>query len=389
MGATYGQKSQFTATDGNLRLNIEDLVKRYEDYKFPVLKRWNSKIFEKEVLSYKYDWKERDLRAKATTLVDATVDTSTTSFIVNAGGVFNKDDVLYNIRTQERMLVKAVQGGVNVEVSRGYQGSTPTAMVAGDTLVRLSVNAAQGALVDDGVTYDPDELYNFTTIYEDSAFLTDSQHKGFVHGDETKTDWLERIQQEQMENLQLDLFMGLRYRDIANKRSSVGGMKNFVDLYAPENAINFGGAGTWGSDTGALGKIEDAVQQIAEKMGDKPTIYGTYRALRKVRFIQDDLLRTNRGDSTRGIGVVNQIDSGMGKLDVVQLIDRTHILDDFLFFADEKKVGYKAHKGRGWFTEEKPYAGDGHSWQVIGEYTAKFETPKASLAYIHNLGVNG
>lgn len=383
----YGQQSSFSASDDALRMNIEDLISKYPDYKFPVLKRWNSKVFSKEVLSYKYEWSNRDLRPIKALLVNATLNNSATSFIVDTAGVFNKDDVVENKRTGERLLVVSVTGGVNVAVTRGFQGSTAAAMVANDVLVRIGVSAPQGALADHMVINESEDLFNYTQIFEDVVEMSDSQYKGFVRGDESSAQLIERKQQELMEGLHLSLFLGIRYRDVATKRSTLGGVKYFVDTYAPGNVVDFGGAGTWSSDVNALDKFEDAVEKIALRMGAKPTIYASYKALRKVRLLQDDTIRTTPKDSTRGIGVVDTLASGMGDLDIVQLIDRSTILDDYIFLVDDDAVGYKAHKGRGWGVKSLPFAGDGHLNQVLGEYTFKVEAPKASVAYIRNLGV--
>ena len=50
MGQVYGQKSSFSSTDANLRINLEDLITKYEDYKFPILKRLSGGVFKKDVL---------------------------------------------------------------------------------------------------------------------------------------------------------------------------------------------------------------------------------------------------------------------------------------------------------------------------------------------------
>lgn len=385
--ASYGQQSSLAATDANLRINIEDLVAKYPDFMFPALKRLNGKIFTKEVLSHKYEWTERDHRALKAKLVNATLTDSATAAIVDTAGVFNKDDIVLNKRTSERLLVSAVAGGVNLTFERGFQGTTAAAMVANDDLVRIGVSGARGALADHAVRNGADDLFNFTQIFEDTVEMDDSTYKGFVHGEENQADGVSRVQQELMEQLHLNLFMGLRYKDSLNKRTTLGGVKFFVDTYAPDNAINFGGAATWNTDTSVLNKIEDAVQAVALKMGNKPTIYATYEALRKVRLVQDDTVRSTKKDSTRGIGVVDTLLTGMGELDIVQIIDRSSVMSDYIFLVDEKTVGYKAHKGRGWFTKELPFAGDGHLWQILGEYTMKVATPKASVAYISNLGL--
>jgi hypothetical protein len=108
--------------------------------------------------------------------------------------------------------------------------------------------------------------------------------------------------------------------------------------------------------------------------------------MRKFRMLDDDLIRGKRSDKTRGIGVVDTYLSQLGELDVVLIRERLGLLDDLIFFVDEDKVGFKPRRKRGWFTEELAHTGDSYKWQVVGEYTAKFETPKV-LAYLHTLGL--
>jgi hypothetical protein len=387
MTTNYGQKSSFSATDANLRINIEDLITRYEDYKFPILKRLNGNIFKKDILSHKYEWTEQDLRPVKGLVVNQ-ITAAGASVAVDQEGVFKTDDVAMNPRTLEKVLVTAQAGaGTLLTIERGFEGTLAAVMIEGDTLVRVGTAAPEGAKSGESNTLNGDDLYNYTQIFKDIVFMSDGQHKGFIRGDETQTQAVQRVQQELMEGLASSLLIGSRSRNAAQKRSTLGGVKYMVDTYAPDNVVDFGGAGTWSSDVNALNKIEDAVQTLALKMGGKPTVYASYKALRKVRLLQDDTLRTTRDDKKRGIGVVDTLMTGMGELDIVQVIDRTGIMDNYIFLMDESKVGYKPRKGRGWFTEEKPFDGDGHKWQVLGEYTLKAETPKSSLAYIKTLGL--
>lgn len=387
MQSTYGQKSSFSATDANLRINIEDLIVKYPDYKFPILKRLNGNIFKKDVLSHKYEWSEQDLRPVRAGVVNQ-ITAAATAVALDTAGVFKADDVALNPRTGEKLLVTGnAGGGTLLTVERGFEGTTAAVVIETDELVRIGTAAPEGGKSGEGLTIDGDDLYNYTQIFKDILEMSDGQHKGFIRGDETKTDGVQRVQQELMEGLAASLLVGHRYRNASQKRTTLGGIRYFVDTYAPTNAIDFGGSGTWSNDVTVLGKLEDAVEKIATRMGGKPTVYASYKALRKLRLVQDDTLRTGREDNKRGIGVVDTLQSGMGDLDIVQVIDRTGIMDDLVFFVDETKVGYKARKGRGWFTEEKPFNGDGHIWQILGEYTMKVETPKASVAYIRNLGL--
>lgn len=383
----YGQQSTFSATEANLHINIEDMITKYPDWQFPLLKRWDSSNFKSTVASHKYEWSERDMRpVKTTVATGPTVATSATTFYVADSGVFNVDDVLRVQSSGELMIVTAVAGGTLVTVQREWGGTTAATINLGDTVYRSGVATPQGKDADDMIITTPSDLYNYTQILEDVVHLSGTQRESMIRGDQTSTQLISDKQKELMEQLQVTLLLGVRNKDTADKRTTMGGLKFFIDTYAPENVINFGGATTWNTDLNVLNKFEDAVQIIADKMGSNPTIYMGYKAMRKFRLLDDDLVRTTRNDKQRGIGVVDSYLSQLGQLDIVMLRERTGAMDDLIFFVDESKVGYKAMRNRGWFTEELAKTGDSYKWQVLGEYTAKVDTPKV-LSYIYNLGL--
>jgi hypothetical protein len=377
----YGQQSTLSATDSALHINIEDQIVKYPDLTFPLLKRWGSKVFKAEVKSHKYEWSERESRPTKATVASATVAADATTFYVDTSGVFNVDDVLRK-PDGEQVIVTAVSGGTLLTV-KAWTG-TPETMVLGETVVRVGVASPQGKDADDMVIQGSTDLFNYTQIFEDVVHLSGTQRNALIRGDESQADLIERKHKELAEVLQNSLILGVRNVDVADKRYSLGGLKYFVDTYAPQNVVNFGGS--WTTDATVIDKFEDAVELIALNGGAKPTIYMGYKALRKLRNVQDDVIFGGRKDKERGIGVVNTYLSGMGELDIVQLIDRSNLFNDMIFLVDESKVGYKAMRNRGWFTEELAKVGDSYKWQVLGEYTVKVETPKI-MSYMYNLGL--
>ena len=379
----YGQKSTLSATDSALHINIEDQIVKYPDWQFPLLKRWNSKVFSNSVVSHKYEWTERELRPVTAKVASATVAADATTFYVDTSGVFNVDDVLQK-PSGENVIVTAVSGGTLLTVTP-WTG-TPETMVLGETVKRVGVATSQGKKADEMVIVGTEDLYNFTQIFEDVVELSGSQRYAMIHGDESQAELITRKQKELAEMLQVALLLGARNKDTATKRYTMGGLKYFIDTYASGNVVDFGGASTWSTDSSVIGKIEDAIETIADQNGGKPTMYVGYKAMRKLRNLQDDIVRTDKSDKSRGIGVVSTYLSQLGELDVVMLRERTGAMNDLIFLVDEEKCGYKAYNKRGWFTEELAKDGDAYKWQVLGEYTAKFETPKV-FSYIHNLGL--
>lgn len=380
---TYGQQSTFSGAESNLRINIEDMIVKYPSWQFPLLKRWSSKAFKNAVKSHKYEWTERELRPVKTTVASETVAADATTFYVTDPGVFNVDDVL-RAPDGEQMIVKSVSGGTLLTVEREWGGTTGETMVLGENVYRSGVASPQGKDADDMVIQSPEDLFNYTQIFEDVVHLSGTQRESLIHGDENSSELISRKQKELMEQLQVSLLLGRRAKDAAEKRHTLGGLKFFIDTYAADNAIDFGGS--WSTDATVVGKFEDAIEKIADKMGEKPTIYMGYKAMRQFRMIDDDLIRSSRSDKKRGIGVVDGYLSQLGELDVVMVRERTGALDDLIFFVDESHVGYKSMRNRGWFTEELAKTGDSYKWQVLGEYTEKVETPKVH-SYLYNLGL--
>jgi len=377
----YGMKSTISDSDSALHINIEDQIVKYPDWQFPILKRWNSKVFKSEVKSHKYEWTERELRPVTAKVVDLTVEADGTSLVVDTSGVFNVDDLLRK-PNGELCIVTSVTGGTNLTIK--HWSGTAEALKAGDTVQRAGVASPAGKDADHMVITGTEDLYNFTSILEDVVEMDGGQRYSLVHGDQNESELIADKHKELAEGLQAQLLVGIRNIDKADKRHTMGGLKFFIDTYAPDNAIDFGGS--WATDSTVIGKFEDAIEKIANANGGKPTIYMGYKAMRKFRMIGDDLVRGKMTDKTRGIAVVDTYLSQLGELDVVLIRERLGIMDDLIFFVDEDKVGYKARRKRGWFTEELAHTGDSYKWQVVGEYTAKFETPKV-LAYLYNLGL--
>ena len=383
MSSLYGQKSTFSATDSALHVNIEDTIGKYPDWQFPLLKRWSSKVFKAEVKSHKYEWTEKQLRAVVAKVASATVASGATSFYVDTAGVFNKDDVLQK-PDGEQVIVTAVSGGTLLTVKA--LAGTPESMVLGETVKRIGVASPQGADADTMVIAGTQDLFNYTQIFEDVIQLSGTQRNSMIHGDENSASLIEDKQKELMEVLQSTLLVGQRTINTEDKRTTMGGLRYFIDIYAPENAIDFGGAATWSTAAGVKEKLDDAVQAIANNMGGKPTIVVGFKAMRKLKDLADGTIFSKTSDKSRGTAMPEQYLSQLGALDIVMLRERAGILDDLIFIIDEEQCGFKAMRNRGWFTEELAKTGDSYKWQVLGEYIAKFATPKVQ-AYIYNLGL--
>lgn len=381
-GVQYGQRSTLGARELDLHINIEDQVVNFPKYRRELINRLSGKNFKKEVKSHKYEWSTRDNRKLQTTLAVA-INDSATSMVVADPGVFNVDDV-FQMPGGAQFVVEAVAGGINVTFRK--IAGTQAAADIGAEMVIIGGGTPQGKNADNMVVTPFEDYYNFTSIIEDVVDLTGTQHAAMIRGEENSGQLIARKQMELTEKLQRQLIAGIRTEDKGRKLTTMGGLKNLIDTYAPQNAIDFGGD-IWASDTAVEDKIDDALDIIAEKAFDKPVMYVTPGFMRKFKYIQRDTLQTGLKESARGTGVVKEyLSHTFGKIDVVQLQGMGNVMSDLVFFVDESMFGYKPHRNRGWFTSPLAKLGDSYRWQVLGEYTAKLDIPEAAV-YLHNLGL--
>lgn len=382
MSAQYGQRSTLGASDLNLHINIEDEVVKYPKLRRELINRLDGKNFTKEVKSHEYKWSARDNRKLQTTLAVAIADNATV-MVVNDPGVFNVDDA-FQMPGGAQYVVESVAGGI--EVTFRKLTGTQTAQDIGAEMIVIGGATPQGKNADNMIVTPFDDYYNYTSIIEDVVDLSGTEHAAMIRGEENSGQLIARKQMELTEKLQRQLLVGTRYIDKGRKLHTMGGLKNLIDTYASQNAIDFGG-NIWASDRAVEDKIDSMLDIIAEKAFDKPVMYVSPAFMKKFKYIQDDQVRTGNNEKARGVGVVKKYNSHtFGEIDVVQIMGLGGLMDDLIFFVDETQFGYKPMKSRGWNTYPLAKMGDSYRWQILGEYTAKLDIPEAAV-YSYNLGL--
>ena len=378
----YGQRSTLGATDLDLHINIEDEVVKFPKYRRELINRLSGKNFTKEVKSHKYEWSARDNRKLQSTIaVDA--GSSATVFIAADAGVFNVDDLIQFVGGSQAV-VESVAGGI--EVTFRMVAGTQIAQPLGKEVTIIGGASAQGKKADTMVVSGFADYFNLTSIIEDVVELSGTENAAMIRGDENSGQLIARKQMELTEKLQRQLIVGKRYEDKSRKLTLMGGLKDLIDLYAPANAIDFGG-NIWASDQAVEEKIDEALDIIAEKAFDKPVMYVSPKFMKKFKYIQHADVHPQDDKKSRGVGVVKQyISHTFGDIDVVQLQGMGGVMDDLIFFVDESQFGYKPERTRGWFTTPMGKDGDSYKWQVLGEYTCKLDIPEAAV-YMYNLGL--
>lgn len=381
--SNYGQGSTFESTDKELYLNIEKEIKKYPNPRMELVKRIGS--FDQPVNSHKIEWSVKDNRPVKATVVNGAASGGTT-FTVDTPGVFNVDDLI-QLPNGEQKIVTQVSGGVQLTV-KTWTG-TPEAIAGGAIVRRIGGATAQGKDADNMVKHGYADLFNYTSILEDVVDLSGTLHNALLRGEENSGQLIARKQMELAEIWQSQMVIGHRNIESLTKTTTTGGLKFLIDTYAPANAVDFGGTGTWllTGDSGAQGKIDNALDLLSAKAFDKPVIYMGSKFMRKFKYLMSDLIRTEQDNDSRGIGVVGTYLSHLyGKVKIVLIQERTGYMDNLVFFVDESTIGQKAMKGREWQTYPLGRRGDSYQWQILSERTFKADQPEA-LAYLTNLGV--
>jgi hypothetical protein len=284
-------------------------------------------------------------------------------------------------------VVEQVTGGTQVTVRR-LEGSGNINI--GDEVARIGMATPEGKKADDMVRGGYEDLFNYTSILEDVVHLSGTENESLRRGQEGSGRLIADKERELAEVWQSQIVLGIRSKNDALKTRTSGGIKFLIDTYAPDNAIDFGGSGTWSGtgDSGALGKIDDALDLLSAKVFDKPTMYVGAKFMRKFKYAiaSEDIQTTQSLGDGRGIGKVGTYLSHLyGNIDVVLLQERTGWMDDFVFLVDESDIGQKAAKGRDWQTYPLGRDGDAFRWQVLSERTVRIGNPQAH-SYLYNLG---
>lgn len=384
----YGQGSTFNASDKALYLSIEKEIAKFPKPRIELLSR--IKGFDQAVTSHKIEWSLRDNRpVKAKMAVERAP--GGTTMIVDTPGVFNVDDLIEVAvgNTREQLVVESVSGGTQLQV-RHWAGDSVNADL-GQVVARIGGATPQGKIADDMVITGFGDLYNYTSILEDVVHLSGTANAALIRGEEGSAALIAQKERELAEIWQSQMVLGIRAKNDVLKTYTCGGIKNLIDLYAPTNAIDFGGSATWNEvgDDGVLGVIDDALDKLSAKVFEKPVIYVGAKFMRRFKYaIADENITVNQDlDETRGVGKVGSYASHLyGKIDVVLLQERTGWMDDFVFIVDESDIGQKAMQGRDWQTYPLGRDGDRFKWQILSERTVKIGNPSAHC-YIYNLGL--
>lgn len=382
--ASYGQRTTLSAPEKDLYINIEKNIKDFPDYRRELIKRLDGSVFEQDIESHKYEWSARRKRALKAKLAQAY--TTGTTIVVDEPGVFNVDDVIAIGGKQARVL--QVTGGVSV-VFTPIAGDTIDASDVGTVVSIVAGGTPHGKKADNMISSGHEDYYNYVGNFEAVVEVSTTDEASKIRGRKKASQLIVDEQMYLTQKLQKAIVVGKRYKDSVNNVTTMGGVKNLIDLYAPQNAIDFGGSAMWegaSADRTIQDKLDSVFGTISEKAFQKPVMWVGPSFMGKFKHIQTGLTYTSEmPKGVRGVGVVRKYQTHVfGEIDVVQLMGLDDVMDDMIIITDESDIGYKPLIN--WRTYPLGRVGQSKEWQVEGIFGFKMGIPEAH-AYLYNLGL--
>lgn len=182
----------------------------------------------------KFNWFQKPLPPQRL-LATASFTSGALTIAVTAGhGFFVKaGHVLYDEETGEIMWATADGTSTQITVARGKGTSAFASSTAADHILVIGSGHPEGASAPTAVTYDPDELYNYTQIFRNVVDITGTAQN-------TRTRWsesgksLDEFKRETLEIHSIEMerayLFGARLEDLtgAHPKRTTGGLSYFV-----------------------------------------------------------------------------------------------------------------------------------------------------------------
>lgn len=288
----------------------------------------------------KFNWFQKPLPPQRLTAT-ASFTSGATSIAVTAGeGYYVKSGaVLYVEETGEIMWATADGASATVQVDRAQGTSAFASSTAADHLLIIGSSHPEGASAPTAITYDPDELYNYTQIFRNSLDLTRTAMN-------TRTRWSENgkskeeFQRETLEIHSIEMerafLWGARLEDTggAHPERTTGGANYWITT----NVTDFSGGVL------TMDLWENFLEDVFENGSTEKLVLCGNRALNtlnKACRAHYTITSTPTG-STYGMKMT-QWETPYGTLQFKQhpLLSNNAAFNDWGFVFDTKKIRYR------------------------------------------------
>jgi hypothetical protein len=172
MASYTGSRGTATILADQREIDMSDRITELEPDAAP-LTVFSKRLNKRRTVNPKFEWLENDLEPRFDRINNgAGYASGATSIVVDNGGYFNAQDIVYVSRTGEAVRVTAVATNT-LTVVRGV-GSTAAALVDNDELIIIGSAAREGDTSKTPVSHNPTKVTGYTQIFRTPFELTET-----------------------------------------------------------------------------------------------------------------------------------------------------------------------------------------------------------------------
>ena len=352
----------YTSDIIGVRQDIVDEIMLLNPYQIPLISALG--ITNGEVINTTHTWFEDELFDVKSTLSVAALIGDVQLTVVSTDPYRINQLVKYS---DELMLVTAVDTvAKKITVTRGYAGTTATAIAIGSTIEVETNLGEEGADARAGRYKPRVPVSNITQIFDDSVEVTGTAEAIQQYGiDDLYESEKQKVQLGLALGLEKAIINGIKFTD--GKKSMMRGIRSFIQ----SNVIDAANAAL------TIDMINDMAQSVYSvggfKEGGKYNLLVPAKQKRVVSKLYQDKIVLDRGDNGRG-QIVDNITTDFGKFEVT-LSD--NLKQDEIMLTDMNRMKIMPLRTRGFGHTYLGKKGDYTQGQVVGEYTLEFRQEKA------------
>lgn len=288
----------------------------------------------------KFNWFEKPLPPQRLTAT-ASFTSGATSIAVTAGDGYKvkAGAVLMDELTGEIMWATADGTSTQIQVDRGQGTSASASNGSADTILIIGSSHPEGADTPTAITYDPDELFNYTQIFRNSTSITRTAMN-------TRTRWsasgksLEEFQRETLEMHSIEMersaLFGARLEDTngAHPERTTGGSTYWIttNIFDPSGGIV------------SLDAFENALEDAFENGSTEKLALAGNRAINTLNKLCRAHYTITAEPTTTTYGMkMTRFVTPYGELLIKQhpLLSNNASFNDWMFIYDTKNIKYR------------------------------------------------
>jgi len=362
--------------------DVSDLVSIVSPFETPLLDALGDP--QAEARSTHHEWLEDELLPNTDTLTSTPADPDgDTALEVDHAGRFRAGDQVRAEDAEELMLVTAV-GSDSITVLRGYGGTTPEAVAAGDTLTILGNASLEGQDADAARFTLRSRCANWTQIFSKTLMVSGSELavRHLAVADELDFQKTKALR-ELLRDIENTVLNGIAPASDQIGSASVRRTMNGILAHLATNRFVPGQDGFPSGTDLDEDKLNTALRLIWEQSSGQVDLIAVNGYQKRVISQFGAEARAYAADDPRFSSQVAVYESDFG---VQRVVLSRWVPRDAVLLLDSSRIGVLPLAGRSFHYRPLAAAGDFEKGQVVGEYTLELRN-EAAHGVIRGLSV--